>query len=70
MGDVPTAILLAAALLTLYLCTPPPPEEEEVESVLRREEGPLLAVAVASLRMIIELFLPKYSIFRLFDKVE
>ena len=51
MGDGPTAILLAAALLTLYLCTPPPPEEDDVESVLSREEGPLLAVAVASLRM-------------------
>lgn len=55
MGDGPTAILLAAAaaaLLTLYLCTPPPPPvEDEVESVLSREEGPLLAVAVASLRM-------------------
>ena len=31
---------------------PPLPAEEEAESVLRREEGPLLAVAVASLRII------------------
>lgn len=46
------AILLALAALTLYLCTPAP-EEEDAESVLRRDEGPLLAVAVASLSMIL-----------------